>query len=746
MTTLADSLVAASSRPMPLRMRPDLVARQHRYQGRAYWVIKEPIGLRYFRFQEEEYAVLRMLDGNSSLETIKQRFEREFAPHKMTYSDLQQFIGMLHQSGLVVSDAPGQGQQLQKRRREQQKREWMGRLSNVLALRFKGIDPERLLNFLDPLTRWFFSPTAAICLMLFALSALGLVLVQFDVFRARLPAFQTFFGPNNWLALAITLGLTKVLHEFGHGLLCKRFGGECHEMGVMFLVLTPCLYCNVSDSWMLPSKWQRAAIGAGGIYVELVLASIATYLWWFTEPGTLINSLGLRVMFICSVSTVLFNGNPLLRFDGYYILSDLVEIPNLRAKASKILQRLAAQWCLGLELPEDPFLPQRNLWLFAAYTIAAVVYRWIVFFSILFFLNQVFEPYGLKILGQIIALMGVGGLFVMPVWQLFKFLRIPGRLEQVKRVRVAATVGVVLAVLAGVMLIPVPHNVVCSVQIQPRDSATLFVEVPGRLATHPPAIGAEAQAGQTLAQLENEDLRLELLQLESTARDLELQLNNLIYLQRAGDPEAQLQIKQREKELESITEQLKDKRTDVARLQLVSPITGIVLPPEPRKRAPEDDERMAEWYGTPLDEENQGVFLQVGDPFCRVGNPRELEALLVIDEADIDFVREGQRVKIKLDAHTGATLVGQIKDRGRSEMKIAPPGLSTMQGGELATQMDPDGKMRPVHASYEARVPLTDEDQALRLGMRGRAKIRAGMQTVGARLRRYLERTFHFDL
>ena len=84
--------------------------------------------------------------------------------------------------------------------------------------------------------------------------------------------------------------MTKILHEFGHGLSCKHFGGECHEIGVMFLVLTPCLYCNVSDSWMLPNRWHRAAIGAAGMYVELVLASICTFIWWFTEPGPSITS------------------------------------------------------------------------------------------------------------------------------------------------------------------------------------------------------------------------------------------------------------------------------------------------------------------------------------------------------------------------------------------------------------------------------------------------------------------------
>ena len=387
MATLADSLKTSSGRPLALRKRPDLTVRRQRYQGCNYWVIKEPIGLKYFRFQEEEYAILQMLDGQVSFDDVRDRFQQQFAPQKVTLNDLQQFIGMLHRNGLVISTTPGQGAQLKRRRDERSRKEMLGKLSNVLAIRFKGIDPERFLNWIYPGIKWLFSPITVTFCILFALAALSLIFVQFDFFRERLPAFHEFFGAKNWFWLALTLAITKILHELGHGLSCKHFGGECHEIGVMFLVLTPCLFCNVSDSWMLPSKWQRAAIGAAGMYVELVLASIATFVWWFSEQG-MANHLALRVMFVCSVSTVLFNGNPLLRFDGYYILSDIVEIPNLRQKSTSIMSRILAKWCLGMELPEEPFLPQRNHFFFALFTIAAVAYRWVILFSILFFLSS----------------------------------------------------------------------------------------------------------------------------------------------------------------------------------------------------------------------------------------------------------------------------------------------------------------------------------------------------------------------
>src|SRR3972149_5913965 len=140
MAPLADSLVSSSSRKLPIRMRPDLRARRHRYQGRIYWVVKDPVGLQYFRFEEEEYAILQMLDGQSSLDEVAERFERQFPPQTIRTEELQQFIGMLHRSGLVITDAAGQGVQLKKRRPDRVKQQRLASLTNILSLRFKGID------------------------------------------------------------------------------------------------------------------------------------------------------------------------------------------------------------------------------------------------------------------------------------------------------------------------------------------------------------------------------------------------------------------------------------------------------------------------------------------------------------------------------------------------------------------------------------------------------------------------------
>ncbi len=758
MATLADALISSTSRPLSLRMRPDLSARRQRYHGRTYWVVKEPVGLNYFRFHEEEYAILCMLDGHTSMEEIKNEFEQEFTPQKITFQDLQQFIGMLHRSGLVISHATGQGHQLRKRRDQKKRRELIGKFSNVFALRWRGIDPDKLLDRIYPYTGWFFAPVMVICVLLLALAALALITVQFEVFQSRLPSFnEFFFGYKNWLYLMIMMGVAKVLHEFGHGLTCKRFGGECHEMGFMLLVFTPALYCNVSDSWMLPNKWHRVFIGAGGMYVEIFLASIATFVWWFSDPATLLNQLALRLVFICSVSTILFNGNPLLRFDGYYILMDIIEIPNLRQKATEVLKRFLVTTCLGIEQQENPFLPQEHRFWFGMYTIAAVIYRWIVVLSILLFLNKVLEPYGLKVIGRLLGAVGLFGLVVQPLFKLGKFFYVPGRMHKVKRHRLIATAAVVAAVILIVIFLPLPYHVSCSFDIKPRDARTVYASVPGRLVeaqVEPgdevvgPTYDAEGNLvspGTILAKLDNVELEMQVIDLESRIEELRAELKGLWveahYRESAGRriPEVREQIRTYEKQRD-------EKRLELAKLQITAPASGIVIPVADRKGEPQDDSQLNEWAGTPLQKKNRGAYLVASDAICQIGDPQELVAELVIDQKHIDLVRKDHKVEMMLDSYSGVVLKGQVEKISLPNMQSAPASLSTMAGGDVNTQSDKQGRLKPISTSYPALVGIPENELKLQVGLRGRAKIYTGWQPLGRRLYRVLARTFHFEL
>ncbi len=746
MTTMADSLVNSAMRPLKLRRRPDLQSKKQSYHGRSYWVVKEPVGLNYFRFHEEEFAILNMLDGITSLQQIKDRFQAEFAPQRITLQDLQQFVGMLHRSGLVISEATGQGRQLRRRGDQKKKKERLGKLANVFALRFRGIDPERILNFLNPFTWWLFTLPCLIFMLMFGLSALMLVLVNFQEFRTKLPTFEQFFAAHNWIWLGTTMGIVKILHEFGHGLSCKRYGGECHEMGFMFLVFTPCLYCNVSDSWMLPNKWHRVFIGAAGMYVELILASIATFLWWFSEPG-MFNFLCLSVMFICSVSTVVFNGNPLLRFDGYYILMDILEIPNLRQKATEILKRWFQQYCLGLELQENPFLPQRRQGWFALYTVASVVYRWVVVFSIMMFLMKVLEPYGLEAIGRLVAVVGLTGMIVQPIWQIIKFFRTPGKASKMKRKNVLTSLTVAAAIVAAIVFVPFPFHVDCAVEIQPQNASQVFAMVPGKLTSWNKRPGDTVQAEETIAELESLDLKIQKLKADSEF-EIALTSYNVTVEQANYDQQARSELDTK-REIALAKKLVVDKLQEQIRLLSVkAPSSGVILPApsKPLPKQASDEEQLPTWHGNPFDEKNKGAIFAESDLLCVIGDPGRMEAVLVVDQHDIDLVFEGQEADIKIESARLDTFSGKIEKISEMEMKQTPESLSQQVGGRLNTEMGEDGRLRPISTSYQARVPLENVDVPLRTGYRGQAKIYVGWKSLGWRIYRFCARTFRFEM
>ena len=748
MATLADSIVSSQSRKLTIRVRPDLKARKQRYQGRVYWVVKDPVGLQYYRFEEEEFAILQMLDGQSSLEDIAEQFEAEFPPQTIRVEELQNFIGMLHRSGLVLTDTVGQGVQLKKRRDEKKWKEMIGAMSNILAFRMRGIDPERILNAMYPWVSWFFTPLATWLCIGLSLSALTLVVVQFDIFQAKLPSFESFFAAQNWLLIAGVLGVTKVIHEFGHGMSCKHFGGECHEMGVMFLVLTPCLYCNVSDSWMLPSRWNRAAIGAAGMWVEVVIASVATFLWWFSESG-LLNYICLNIMFVSSVSTILFNANPLLRYDGYYILSDIMEIPNLRQKASSILSRKLGKWCLGLEEQEDPFLPKRNQGLFALYTVASFFYRWFVLLSILFFLNKVFEPYGLKVIGQMIAAVSMYGMLVMPFVKLYKYFKVPGRWSKVKKVRLLATLALVGSLITAAFLVPFPSKVICSFELRPRDATSVYVEVQGKVEEIAIEPGQEVAAGDLLFRLSNVDLDIEIVRLRGELAALEKELETLEQIS-FRDESAGLQIETVRETLRAKSEQLEKNLTDAKRLEVRAPLAGTIIPP-PAKREQPGSQRanLASWSGTPLDKKNLGAMLSPETQhnlLCQIGDPNAWDAVLVIDQRDLDLVVPGQEVRLMFEESAYNVFISQIEDIADDEMEVISPRLASTSGGFVPAQADPDGVVKPLSTSYQAGVPIDDQLGLFRSGLIGHARIETAPRTLASRLGRYLRRTFRFDL
>src|SRR5262245_59576548 len=441
-----------------IRLRADLAIEAHKYEGRTFYVVKDPVSLRYYRLKDNEHFLLQFLDGKHTLEDAQKAYEKEYRPERLRLEDLEGFAQQLLTAGLALSDSPKAGKQLFERRGKRRRREFLQTFTNILYIKIPIFDPERILKWMLGYLGWIFSLWFFLLSVAFMLAAILLVATHFQTFRSKLPSYHEFFSFKTAVYLWAALAVVKVIHEFGHGLSCKVFGGEVHEMGALFLCFSPALYCNVSDAWILPWKWHRIIISAAGIYVELVIAAAAAFVWWFTPTQPFVNNLSLSLMVVCSVSTFVFNANPLMRYDGYYVLADWLEIPNLREKSNRYLKNVVLDKCLGIEVPPEEYMELWRKVLFVSYAVVSYIYRWVVTFSIIFIFGEFLKPYKLDIIAHMMKLAAIASMTIWPLYNLFKGIHRRGRLPDMKRTRVLISSGVLVALLIFICFVPVPTS------------------------------------------------------------------------------------------------------------------------------------------------------------------------------------------------------------------------------------------------------------------------------------------------
>lgn len=725
--------------PLLLRGRRDLVAEPVQFRGTRSWSVKDPLSLRYYQLCDEELFILEHVDGACSLEEIKRRFEERFEPRKLDPQELYAFLGTLHREGLLTSNAAGQADQLLERHQRAKRREQLQTLTNVLAIRFRGINPEPLLRTIYPRIRWIYSRAAMLASVLLIGGAVASLLVYADQFVERLPKLHVFLSLENVVLMALVLGCCKILHEFGHAFTCKHFGGQCHELGVMLLVFTPCLYCNVSDAWMMQNKWKRIAISAAGIYVELLLAAVCTFLWWISEPGIL-NSIFLNVMFVCSVSTILFNGNPLLRYDGYFILADLIEIPNLRQQSEMYFRQLAAR-SLGITLRETWTVERRHrLWL-ALYGIASTIYRWVLVAGILFVIYRALEPYQLESVAQVFGVFVLGSMLVAPVWQLVRMIREPQSGRAHRGWRVAC---ISIACAGGFFLLgmlPVSRHVTAPIVIEPANAERIHVTVPGTVKQFA-GIGETVAPGDVIAVLVDSKLERELAELQGE-RDVQKlyveQLRKLSVLERgAAQGGAGSELVTAQEALSATERQLGQKRKDFARLTLTAPVSGTIMPDRPRP-ATRSPEQLATWAGIALDAKNLGSYFDIDTTVCLVGDPKSLRGMAFVDQAEIERVAIGQSVRVLVDELHNHVLHGEVQEIARVEANDAPPEL-------IAKQLVPNENTTSATEFYAVSIKLKAGQATPLLWSSGKTKIDVEPLTVAGLLYKELCATFRIDL
>lgn len=726
-------------RPVRLLRRQDLTCVEIDAQGGASLVVKEPVGLAYHRLGAAEWHLLALLDGHRSVEEIRDSLQRKFPAVEFQIADIQRQLVEVHRRGLTVGTRPGQATQLLDSARKQDRSRILERWRNPLAIRAFGWQPETGLALADPFLGWLFRPMGLVFGCMLIASTLFWLLVHFHEFERRLPAFNAFFSGANLLSLWATIAFAKLIHELGHGVSCRRLGAECHEIGMMLLVFSPSLYCDTTDSWMLRERWKRMLIASAGMYLESILSAVAFILWWNTTPGTF-HFLCLNLMVTSSVSTVLFNANPLMRLDGYFILSDLCGIPNLRARSDAALRDFAAWVVFGSRPQPDPFDPgDRPPWLIP-YAIASLIYRWTVTFGIVLFLANALKPFQLQSLGlmAVVAVLGVSTISIARSGvRLMKAQRFderrPGRFQWV--------VIALIVFLAAAALIPLRLPIDVDLYVKPRQIESVFSTVPGRVVQILVKPGEVVRKGQLLVRLSNPDIEDRIPVLRTKIQSTQVECETL----HALDLISQEQIATAR--LKSLQEQLEEALDHQTRLTILAPDDGIVLAPATTSPS-RDSKTMAQlpqWSGTPLDEKNLGSLLEAKTHLMSLSRGETVDAVLLIDQRHRNDFSAGHSVAVKLEHLPDVTFHATVSEISKRDSEFAPGGISQRSGGDVPTLTDSSGRERLMSTAYQATVPLDAARLPLTNELHGRARALTS-RTVGQWVWEWARRTFYFRL
>ena len=491
---------------------------RQRYRGKRWHVVHDPASNKFYRLSPVSHEVVGLLDGVRTVEDAWKIVVEKHGDEAPTQPEVIQLVSNLYNSNLLSIEASPETEQLLRRQKDRLVKKVQGQALGIMYFRMRLFNPDGIISAIEPVLRPLIGRVGLAIWAVFVLFTLSRLVAHSEALR---DGFKDAIAPGNWAWLMVVYVVAKALHELGHGVICKRFGGQVPEFGAMLLVLVPSPYVDASACWAFASRWQRMAVGAGGMIFELFFAGIMAHVWMTTSPGMLMHQLAYNAMLTAGLSTVLFNANPLMRFDGYYIFSDLVEIPNLMQRSFQHLQYLMQKHVYRLEDVTPPTTDRSETWILTIYGIAAMVYRVFLFITItLYIMGKMFA------IGLILALWTAAAWFIMPIGKLVKWLSTGPKLAEHRFRTIAITLGLISLGAIVLGLVPAPDVRRGVGVVESLSRSGVFIGETGFIREAMVSPGDEVEEGQVIAVLESPQLasqiamsRAQLAEFESIERE-----------------------------------------------------------------------------------------------------------------------------------------------------------------------------------------------------------------------------------
>ena len=698
---------------LKLSLRSHVRVHQHRYRNTIWYVLRDDTTGKHHRFNEAAYNFIRLIDGQRTVNAIWEILHEELADDAPTQDEVIRLLGTLHFANHILADITPDIQELIDRRNKGRKQTFKSRFGNPMALRFPLWDPDAFLKkFMHYVAPLYSGIAGFIYLLIISYATLQMVR-NWELLSNH--AVENTLTPDNLFLMWLVYPVIKLIHELGHGFAVKRWGGEVHEFGIMLLVLMPVPYVDASAASSFRSKYKRMVVGAAGIIVELLLASIALILWLNVQHGVLSDIL-FNVMLIGGASTLLFNGNPLLKFDGYFVMADAVEIPGLGTRANKYYGYLIQKYIFGVKGLESPANARgESLW-FLVYAAAAFVYRLFLMVVItLFIANQYF------FIGVALAIWVIFMQAVMPIVKWARHLFGSPVLMHRRERAISITAATLAIAAAFIFIVPAPLNTVTEGVVWMPEKSYVRASVDGFVDSVLVDTGAQVSNGDPLIVTSDPLVNAELKLLKAQYQELALTYDKL-----ANEDIVQADITMEELRLaQRNMDRLQEKIDD---LVVKSPTAGEF---------------------TMLDSnELEGYFVKQGDPVAYVINYDDVSVRVVVPQNAIGMVRQNVKdVEIRfIDQMNKAYHADISREIPAATYMLPSKALAQQGGGSIKTDpFDPDGiKTKDQYFQFEVTMP-EDLDASL-VGQRVHVKFLHGYQTFAMQWYRSFKELFLDEL
>ena len=668
-------------REMRPRLRPHVQISRQFYRGKRWHVAHDPTSNQFYRLSSVAYDFVLALDGSRTVEAAWQQSLSKFGDQAPTQNEVLELLSQLYNSNLLAMEAAPETAQLLTRGKERTKKRLQQQAVGLMYFRLKLFNPDHILTFLEPLFRPVLNRWGLLAWALFVSYALIQVLST-DLSRF-LDGIDSVIAPGNWGWLIVVFVLLKGWHELGHGLICKRFGGQVPEFGAMLLVLLPAPYVDASACWAFPSKWQRMAVGAGGMLFELFVAAIAALIWLQAADGSLTKQVCYYIMLTAGISTVLFNANPLMRFDGYFILSDLIEVPNLMQRSNKMLLHLFQKHIYRLKNVRPPASLPGEQAILITYGILGFFYRIFIFLVItLYVLGMWF------IVGVLLAVWTFAMWFFLPLGKFIHWLATNSQLAEHRTRAIATSLGMLAlaAVLLG--LIPAPDWRRARGVVDSQNRTGVYFGTDGFVQAVHVRPGDTVTAGQPLVTLSSPEL--DGARRAVTARLAQARLQRAESF--ARDDAGGAAVAQRQ--MDAFDQQLADLDRRQQRLVVTAPHDGVVVGPDPSLL--------------------MGALVRQGQPATLLVDPTKPRIAAVVSQPDAAWLfqlpPDQLIVQMRLVSDPATIITGHgLRPIPGGQRTLPHPALGFAGGGEIEPEAQDTSGMQAKTDQFNVFIDLPPE-------------------------------------